>query len=299
MGFLSRREFVKTAGATAIGAAVLKDAPLAAEPLGLPMGVQLYSVRDLLPKDYDGTLAGLAKIGFKEAEAAGFFEHSAKEVKAAMQNAGLRCVGAHYALDKLKPSVEETITFCHEADIQYVVCSSPMAQDPSRVKSTDFVAKIEALTLDDWKWNADQFNQVAAKVSAAGLRFAYHNHRTEFRELDGKRPYDVLLEETDPKLVTFEMDCGWVVVGGGNPVAYLKKYPTRISMLHVKQFVLSKTGGEPKSVEFGHGGDIDYRPIFAAAKGHIKHYFVEQEQFNMPPMEGLKIDVECLRKMKG
>jgi len=295
---LSRREFVKTATASAIGAAMLKGVPLAADALGLPMGVQLYSVRDLLPKDYEGTLAALEKIGFKEAEAAGFFGHSAKDVKAAMHQAGLRCVGAHYPLDKLKPSVEEAIAFCREAGIQYVVCSSPMLQDPSRVKTTDFFARLKALTLDDWKWNAEQFNQVAAKVNAAGLRFAYHNHYPEFHEIDGKRPYDVLLEGTDPKLVTFEMDCGWAVVGGGDPVEYLKKYPTRISMLHVKQFVLSKTGGEPKSVEFGHGGDIDYGPIFSAGKGHIKHYFVEQEQFNVPPLEGLKMDAEYLKKMK-
>ena len=289
---------MKTAAASAIGAVMLKGVPLAADPLGLPMGVQLYSVRDLLPKDYEGTLAALAKIGFRQAETAGFFGHSAKEVKAAMKQAGLRCVGAHYALDKLKPSVEETTAFCHEADIQYVVCSSPMLQDPSRVKSTDPFVRMKAMTLDDWKWSAEQFNQVAAKVNAAGLRFAYHNHYPEFHELDGKRPYDVLLESTDPKLVTFEMDCGWVVVGGGDPVEYLKQYPTRISMLHVKQFALSKTGGEPASVEFGHGGDIDYRPIFAAGEGHIKHYFVEQEQFNVPPLEGLKMDAEYLKKMK-
>jgi sugar phosphate isomerase/epimerase len=279
-----------------MGAALLNQ-ELFANPLGLPLGLQLYSVRDLLPKDYEGTLQQLAKIGYKEVEAAGYFGHTAAQVKQAMQNAGLNCVSAHYSLENLKPNVDETIAFCKEVGMQYVVCSSPLAQDPSRIKTTDFVKKMEALTMDDWKWNAEQFNQIGEKVNAAGLQFGYHNHRTEFHEIDGGRPYDVLMQQTDPKLVTFEMDCGWVVVGGGDPVELLKKYGKRISLLHVKDFKLSKTGGEPVSVEMGRGGDIDYRPIFAAGKGHIKHYFVEQEQFDMPVMEALKVDAEYMRKM--
>jgi sugar phosphate isomerase/epimerase len=109
---------------------------------------------------------------------------------------------------------------------------------------------------------------------------------------------------TDPALVTFEMDCGWVTVGGGDPVAYLHKYPNRISMLHVKDFKKSaqpySPSNEPVPTELGRGG-IDYRPIFAAAKmaaakkGAIKHYFVEQEAFDVPWEESLRIDAEYLK----
>ena len=298
MNLISRRDFVKTASATAIAAAILEQTPqLFADPLGLPLGLQLYSVRDLLPKDYEGTLQQLAKIGYKEVEAAGYFGHTAPQVKQAMQNAGLNCVSAHYSLEDLRPKFDEIIVFCKEAGIQYIVCSSPMAKDPSRVTTTDFFKKMQALTLDDWKWNAEQFNQIGEKVSAAELRFGYHNHRAEFHEIDGRRPYDVLMQLTDAKHVTFEMDCGWVLAGGGDPVECLKKYGKRISMLHVKDFKLSKTGAEPISVEMGRDGDIDYRPIFAAGKGHIKHYFVEQEQFDMPAMDALKIDAEYMQKM--
>ena len=149
------------------------------------------------------------------------------------------------------------------------------------------------LTLDDWRWSADQFNQVATKVEAAGMRFAYHNHHAEFGAIDGILPYDELLKHTDPAKVSFELDCGWVIVGGQDPVQYLKQYPTRIVMLHVKDFKDNK----PPSVELG-TGSIDYAPIFAAAAatGHIRHAFVEQEEFQGPIMEALAVDAKYMKK---
>ena len=89
------------------------------------------------------------------------------------------------------------------------------------------------LTLEDWRWNAEQFNAAGKKIKAAGLRFGYHNHTPEFHASSGTVPMDELLRLTDPALVTFEMDCGWVVVGGADPVAYLKKYPGRFTMCDV------------------------------------------------------------------
>ncbi len=132
------------------------------------------------------------------------------------------------------------------------MCSSPMHQQPG--------AK-GPLSLDDWRWSADQFNQVATKVEAAGMRFAYHNHHAEFAAINGVFcPTMSCLRLTDPAKVSFELDCGWVIIGGQDPVHYLKQYPTRIVMLHVKDF---KDNKEP-SVPLG-TGSIDYTPIFAAA----------------------------------
>ena len=134
-------------------------------------------------------------------------------------------------------------------------------------------------------------------MKAAGFRFGYHNHTPEFVAVDGVAPYDELMKLTDPALVTFEMDCGWVMVGGGDPVALLQKYSNRISMLHVKDFQPGVT--PPHAAQLGHGR-IDYRPIFAAAKkGEIKHYFVEQEEFDIPWQEALKIDADYLRSIKS
>ncbi|MGA2374275.1 MAG: sugar phosphate isomerase/epimerase [Candidatus Sulfotelmatobacter sp.] len=299
---ISRRAFLITASASAAGAALWSSVPrLTANPLGLPIGLQLYSVRDILPKDYEGTLAQLAALGYQEVEAAGFFGHSPSEVKHAMDHAGLRCVSAHYPLRDLMPKVDEVIQFGKDLGLKYIVCASPMLKDPSRVKDPASQAARESMTLDDWRWNAEQFNRIGERVHAAGIRFAYHNHTAEFRSENGTVFYDELLRSTDPAKVTMEMDCGWVVVGGKNPVDYLKRYPARFSMLHVKDFKMGAaayTNSEPPpSTELGRGS-IDYHPIFEAAKkAPLEHAFVEQEAFDMPAMEALKIDADYMHAL--
>jgi sugar phosphate isomerase/epimerase len=279
---ITRRSFISSSSAAA--AALLVTGVGRAASLGLPIGLQLFSVRTLLPTDYAGTLKQIAGLGYKEVEAAGFFNLPVEQVKAAMQSAGLRCVSAHYPLVLLKQHLDEILPFCKSLGVGYVVCSSPMHQQPG--------AK-GPLTLDDWRWSAGQFNQVAAKVEDAGLRFAYHNHYAEFGAIGGVLPYDELLEHTDPAKVSFELDCGWVIVGGQDPIHYLKQYPKRIVMLHVKDFKDNK----PPSVELG-TGSVDYTPIFAAAAagGHIRHAFVEQEEFQGPIMEALAVDAKYMKR---
>jgi sugar phosphate isomerase/epimerase len=302
----SRRDFLKIAGAASVAAIAFRDVtPLEAYPLGLPLGLQLYSLRNLLPTDFDGTLKAVAAAGYTEVEAAGYYAMSAQDFKQSVNTAGLRCVSAHYPLSMLQPQLESILEYATQLGLQYVVCSSPSLQDPSRVKLSSkdpgyHDAWVQAFTLNDWKWNAEQFNQIGKAVQARGMHFGYHNHTTEFRKLGKIVPYDELIRLTDPELVTFEMDCGWVSVAGYSPVEYLTKYPARISMLHVKDFDLKKGTEHVQSTELGHG-TIDYVPIFEAAKkaGHITHYFVEQEEFDMPPLEAIKIDAEYMRNLKA
>jgi sugar phosphate isomerase/epimerase len=278
---LSRRRFLALSAGTLAATTLAK-----AYPLGLPLGLQLYSVRAMLPNDFAGTLKQVAALGYKEVEAAGFYDHSADEVKAALQAAGLSCVSAHYPLGALKPKLDETIAYCKALGLGYIVCSSPMHQEPSAGRAE--------LTLDDWKWNADQFNQIGEKVKAAGMGFAYHNHVAEFTAIDGVLPWEVLEKNTDPAKVSFEMDCGWVIVAGQNPVPFLKKYPNRIVMLHIKDFKAMK----PPSVALG-AGDVDYKPIFAAAKhARIRHVFVEQEESVGPMLDALAIDAKYMAQFK-
>src|SRR5271169_1338263 len=280
---ISRRTFLQTASASAVGAAVWSRVPrLMANPLGLPIGLQLYSVRDLLPRDYEGTLRQIGAVGYREVEAAGFFGHSPSEVKQAMDHAGLNCVSAHYPLRDLLPKMEETIQFGKDLGLKYIVCAAPWLKDPSSVKDPGSRVARDKMTLADWRWNAEQLNHIGERVNAAGIRFAYHNHTAEFRSENGVVFYDELLRLTDPAKVTMELDCGWMVLGGKSPVDYLTRYPARFSMLHVKDFKLTGAapGSEPPpSTELGHG-NIDYHPIFAAAKkAKIEHAFVEQEEF--------------------
>jgi sugar phosphate isomerase/epimerase len=276
---ITRRSFI---GGGAAAAALFAGGISHAAPLGLPLGLQLYSVRALLPKDYLGTLQQVAALGYKEVEAAGFYDHSADEVNAAMKTAGLRCVSSHYGLPVLRAQLDTILPFAKTLGLDYIVCSSPMHQQEG--------AK-GPLTLDDWRWSAGQFNEIAAKVEQAGMRFAYHNHFTEFTPIDGVLPYDELLEHTDPAKVSFEMDCGWVIVGGQSPVEYMQHHGSRIVMLHVKDFKNNK----PPSVPLG-TGSIDYAPIFAAARhAKIRHIFVEQEEFKGPIMDELKIDARYMQ----
>ena len=298
---ISRRTFLQTASASAACAALWNSIPkVLANPLGLPIGLQLYSVRDILPKDYEGTLRQLSALGYREVEAAGFFGHSPSEVKQAMEHAGLRCVSAHYSLKDLLPKVDETIQFGKDLGLQYIVCAAPMLKDQAHAKDAGSRSARESMMLDDWHWNAEQFNRIGERTNAAGIRFAYHNHTPEFRSENGVVFYDELLRLTDPAKVTMELDCGWAVVAGQNPVNLLTRYPTRISMLHVKDFKMTPAvtpANAPPSTELGHG-TIDYHSIFEAAKkANIKHAFVEQEEFDMPAMEALKIDADYMRAL--
>jgi sugar phosphate isomerase/epimerase len=299
-----RRDFLKTATAAAAAMAFHNPLELDAYPLGLPLGLQLYSLRDLLPKDFGGTLKAVAADGYTEVEAAGFYAMSAEEFKQSVDGAGLRSVSAHYSLSLLKQQLESILDYAKQLGLQYVVCASPALKDPSKVKLSPkdpgyHEAWVQAFTLDDWKWNAEQYNEIGGRVKGYGMKFGYHNHTTEFHKLGKVIPYDELIRLTDPELVTFEMDCGWVSVAGYSPAEYLLKYPTRITMLHVKDFDLKKGAEHPQSTQLGQGS-IDYRAIFAAAQkgGHLTHYFVEQEDFAVPPLEAIKVDAEYMNNLR-
>jgi sugar phosphate isomerase/epimerase len=254
-----------------------------------------------MAKDYEGTLKQISALGYQEVETAGYFDHSSEQVKSAMSAAGLKCVSAHYPYTSLSKDFDKIVAFNKEIGVQYIICAFPGIKDPSRLKDMSYRTQITSFTLDDYRWNADQFNKFGEKLKAADMKFGYHNHTMEFAKQDGVVPFDEMVRLTDPDLVTFEMDCGWVIVGGANPIDYLKRYPSRISMLHVKDFKHAEKSAStlepPPAAELGRG-TLDYRPVFEAAKkANIKHYFVEQEEFNLPPMESLKIDADYMKKL--
>lgn len=286
--------------AAAIGVMSFADRFALANPLGLPLGIQLYSVRQQMLADLDDALAAVSAAGFTEVEAASLPKKSAKEIRAALDKAGLKCVSAHRSFADLHDRFDEIVAYDKELGVQFIVCASPGYRTPSPAGTT---GGQRPYTLDDWHYNAEQFNAFGEKMSAAGVRFGYHNHTREFVVTDGKTPYEELLRLTDPKKVTFELDCGWVMVAGANPAEIMKNHPYRITMLHVKDFKLpanpSPDNGEAKVTELGQG-TIDYRPVFAqAAKTqHILHAFVEQEAFDMPWKESLKVDADYMRDFK-
>ncbi len=256
----SRREFVGAAGAAALALAARPAWALPTSGARLKtLGVQLYTVRDALKADFDDTLRRVAAIGFREVEFAGYMGRTPAQVKASLKAAGLTAPATHLSLEEVEQQWGPTVKAAHGIGIQYLV--------------VPWIDADQRKTLDDYRRVADTFNRLGKQARAEGLRFAYHNHAFEFARMDGQVPYDVLLDNTDPSLVEFEMDLYWTIEGGGNPLAYFARYPGRFPLVHVKD---RTAGGQ--MVDVG-AGAINWGAIFAYRKeAGIRHYFVEHDE---------------------
>ena len=293
MAPVSRRHFLQC-GAVAATASLVASFPrrMSAEALpGVPIGIQLYTVGKELQQDVGGTLNQIRAIGYTEVETAGFAGLTAKQFRSELDKAGLQCHSAHLQMNS--PDLSPVFDDAHVVGAHFVVSSALFAPGEQAQP-----------TLDDYKKLAARPNDIAQRTQEAGLQYAYHNHNFEFRALgDHKIGYDVLLNETDPSLVDFELDCGWMVAAGYNPIDYFKKYPRRYTMLHIKDFVAGKVSTSlaadlrPQGTELGRG-HIDYGPILdAAAATAVKYYYVEQEPpfVDMTALEAARVDYDYLR----
>jgi sugar phosphate isomerase/epimerase len=304
---LTRRNFIEHT-AVALGALTCLDTAFAAKdpksgPLGLPIGIQLYTVRSETAKDLDGTLKKLADIGYREVELAGYYDKTPKELGALLKRYGLAAPSAHRGLKDILANPNKEIDFLREMGVSYLVIPFPAVPDDRFANQPADAEKTIAnsMTLDDWKWVAEQLNTIAEKAKRAGLRTGYHNHNLEFRTIDGVVPYDQLLKWTDPATVTFEMDIGWVVAAGVDPLVYFKKYPHRFSMLHIKDV---KKGTPAKTdvvktetTEVG-SGQINWQQLFASVHNqNISHYFIEQENFDIPIFESIEKSWKYLNRL--
>lgn len=313
----SRRTFVKAA-ASGLAASFLEMPSVLANPLNLPIGLQLYTVGDEMDRDAAGTLKAVAAAGYTQVELSPLSKTPAKELKKALDDAGLQNPSGHYILPELLANVQEKIDLAHQFGQKFMVVAVPWVADPSRFKADPqagqiglFLEVVKGLTLDDWKWNAEQFNKVGEQLKKAGLQLAYHNHNFEWRPYGSTTGYDEFVRLTDARLVKLELDCGWATVAGQDPVAYLTKYPERYMLLHIKDYrkgftprtsLMEKDAGAPVPTELGRGGAIDYGRIFAAAKkASIRAVFVEQEPpfADMPVFEAIKVDYEYMKKLKA
>jgi sugar phosphate isomerase/epimerase len=250
------------------------------------IGVQLYTVRDLLKKDFEGTLARVAKVGYKEVEFAQYFEDPAslnpspKRTRELLDSDGLAAPSTHVPYKALSPE------------------NWPRVLDAAKVIGLKYIVNpsIDREVLqhpEGWKRAAETFNRAGAESQKAGIQFAYHNHVEEFKPLpDGKLPYDVLLAESDPRLVKMEMDLGWAHEAHVDPLAYFARYPGRFPLVHVKDFDKSD-----KMTEVGSGA-IDWKKIFARAnQAGIKHYFVEHDEPKQP-FESIQASYQYLEKLR-
>lgn len=293
----SRRTFLEH-GAAALAALSVIDVEAAAGqgPLGRPIGLQLYTVKDAVAKDLPGTLEQLAAIGYREVQLFAPLQRSAAQWRSLLADNHLTCPSVHTTMADLQTVADEKIEFARELGAKSLVCSFPWTAD-NRYKDA-FLDLGAGITLDDWKWNADQLNRVGARARKAGVRIGYHNHNMEFRDYGGIVAFDELLRLTDPNLVTMELDIAWVVTAGADPMHYLTKHAERISLLHIKDVRkgqrVTRDTFEAQTTEVG-SGSIDWKRLFAALDPkHIDHYFVEQENFERPPLEAVKISFDYL-----
>ena len=267
------------------GSALSLGAALHADPLGMPLGCQLYPVRKMLAQDIDGTFKELSAAGFKMVELcsppgyekAGFaplIGLKPAEVKEKFEAAGLGCISCHYGFKELKDNLDDRIEFAKGLGLTQMIVST-------------FGLKPDA-TMADWARAAGEMNPIAEKIKKAGMQAGFHNHHFEFKEIDGVLVYDKLMSELDAKLVKMQFQVS-VISAGYEAATFLTKYPGRFISLHLADW----SSADKKTVAIGKGV-VDWKKLFTAAKkGGVKNYFVEMD------LDLMKDSVGYLHELKS
>ncbi len=319
----SRRRFLQ--GLCASGAA----APLFAactteaesEPLffarhALPVGIQLYTLGELTQTDLDGTLNQISQIGYESVEIANYMGQTPTQLRTKLDAAGLACTGAHVGLREGTPEqpgllgdLSKLSDDMKTLGAGHIVCPilsppSDIVVEPRDDEGFRVLTRIVAqMTEDHWKRLAEQLNTIGDTLKSNGLRFGYHNHNTEFVRLGERTGLDILLDETDPDLVTFELDVGWVAAAGADPVDVFERYPGRFELMHVKDVQPSTVANldlHMDPTEVG-SGRIDWVNVLPAAyKAGVRKYYVEQEApFAMPRLDAVRTSHDFLRALQA
>ncbi len=259
-----------------LGAAALAAAgPAAFAQRHIPLGLQLYTVRADLAKDYEGTMKLVKAAGVREVQAnltmAGKNSADQRKLYDAM---GLKWESIHAGGDALRNTPEATIAEARSVGIKNITCSFPLYP-------VDRGSIMSGPGLDGWKQNAEAYNKIGALCKAAGMTFNHHNHNIEFRKVGDVVPLDFLIKETDAALVGYEMDIGWVIASGADPVAYLNKYPSRFRSVHIKDLKaegIPNTNGKMVSAIIGQGIANYSKILPAVKKAAVKTAFLEIEE---------------------
>jgi len=285
MSEISRRDFVKTTATAAAAGLVLATAPdLHASALGLPIGCQTWPVRDMIAKDFPGTIKTLAQAGFQTLELcspvgyadsgfAGLAKYKGSELKKILNDAGVTCFSSHFGIEELRKDQEGRIAWAKDIGLtQMLVPSLNGPKNP---------------TLDDLKRSADEYNKMGENAAQAGIQQGLHNEDFELSKVDGQRTYDVLIGLLDPKLVKFQFQVS-TISDGYDAAQYFMKYPGRFISMHVQGW----NSNTREIVAVGQG-TLDWKKIFTAAKtGGVKNYFVEMD------LEKMRASVPYLRKLQ-
>ncbi len=249
----------------------------------MQIAVQLYTLRDLTAKDFAGTMKRVAEIGYKNVELAGYGNlPDAKAARKALDDAGLKAVSGHYAIDMLSTKVEQVMADAEALDMKLVVC--PFLPPERRKDAAAYEATAKVL------------NDAGNHLHQRGMELAYHNHAFEFEKLnDGRTGFDILFDKTEHHLVKVELDVYWVQYAGVDPVAPMNNHENRVRMLHLKDM---GEGAEKRFAPVG-AGVMDFKPILAAAEQHgVLFGAVEPDKtYDTPPLDAIRLSFENLKKM--
>jgi len=276
----TRREFLKVSGALTLGSFLLPACKASGTSKLKNIGVQLYSVRTEMLADPIGTLKKLGQIGYKEIESArsvkgNYYGLQPKEVRKVLGDLGMTLRSGHVHIDD---AWQQSVDAAAEAGQEYLICST---------------MPTTGQTVDNYQKVADMFSKAGEDCKKVNIVFGYHNHDYEFEKENGQVLYDVLLQKTDAALVQMELDLGWVIVTGNDPLAYFEKYPGRFPLWHLKDMDKAKK----HSTEFGKG-QLDIKAMLAnSKKSGMKHFFVEQEEYTNNAFESLQQDYDYLMKL--
>lgn len=245
------------------------------------IGLQLYTVRKELEKDFESTLHQVAAIGYRKVEFAGYCNLTPSQIKQTLNNAGLSSPSTHLSLQTIAHDLGRAIESAKVIGHRYLILG--------------YLKPEERKSLDDYKQLADLLNRAGEDCRKAKLQLAYHNHDFEFASTNGQVPYDLLLRSTDRELVKMELDLYWITRAMRQPEEYFTQYPGRFELFHIKDM-----DGTSKRffTEVGRG-TIDFKRILAqSGQAGVKHYFVEQDEISGSPFESIKTSYEYLRTMR-
>ena len=283
---INRRDFLRSGSMAALGLSVpfLSKASFFDAPAGFKIpnfGIQLWTVKENMMADAKGTLAKLASFGYKQIESyegpqGMFWGMGHKGFKTYMDDLGMKIVSSH--CDNLT-DFDKKSEQAAAIGMQYLICPHKGTQK----------------SLDNYKAFADEFNASGQIAKKHGIKFAYHNHDYSFIPMDGQMPQDVMMQGTDPALVDFEMDIYWVRAANEDPITWLKKYPNRFKLCHVKDLIKTANNGHDSCV-LG-TGTIDFKKILkAGAKYGLDTFFVEQEAFTgTNPIDAAGLDAKYMQ----
>ena len=279
---MNRREFIYLSAATLAS----RSPKLHGATKSKPIGLQMYTVRDLAEKDLAHVLSAVAKIGYKEVELYwNLYSRPAGELRKMLDDHGLRAPSGHVDYN----GFETKLDYARTLGFEYVVC--PML--PEQMWNS----------LDGYKRAAQQFNTWGEMAKKLGMRFAFHNHNYEFKRLGDITGFELIVKETDPELVWLELDCYWLTQAGRDPVEELKRYAGRARMVHIKDRKPGFPASQVKDAAAEHftevgTGTINWKAVIATArKTGVEHFFVEQDSTERPPLESIAISYRNLRRL--